>query len=151
MWNQDLLVIWVHTVMLYYTYITDPSGWRGTTNVATQNNDFIFSDFWAQMIIFLKTAASLWFEIYWNPTTETLRIVLCFKKFDYDGFVGLQSETVERCGPKTIHPCAGYKQPGIRQARGPGRIQALRLKPEVEQNKEVDTTPGAQKGKNWGR
>lgn len=82
---------------------------------------------------------------------EALRIASCLKQFDNDGFVGPQFQRVQSHRPQAVHSCAGHKHAGFRQARGPGRIEGVKLRPNIEQDEEVDTTPGAQEGQDRGR
>lgn len=82
---------------------------------------------------------------------EALRVASCLEQFDNDGFVGLQFQRVQSHRPQAVHSRAGHKHAGFRQARGPGRIKGVKLRADVEQDEEVDTTPGAQEGQDRGR
>lgn len=63
--------------------------------------------------------------------------------------MGLQFQCVQRYGPQAVHSCAGHEHSFLVQAGVPGRIQNVKFRPDVEQNKEVDTTPGTQEGQDW--
>lgn len=72
-----------------------------------------------------------------------LCVASCLKQLDDDGLMRLQCQCVKRRRPQTTRSCAAYKHSGLRQAGGPGGIQRVRLGPDVQQNEEVNTTPGA--------
>lgn len=58
----------------------------------------------------------------------------------------LQFQCVQRYGPQAVHSCTSHKHTFLGQAWVPRRIQNVKFRPDVEQNKEVDTTPGTQEG-----
>lgn len=74
---------------------------------------------------------------------KALWVASCLKQFDDNGLMGLQFQLIKRRRPQTVHSCAGHKHSSVRQAGGPGWIQSIRLRPDVEQNEEVDATPWA--------
>lgn len=80
-----------------------------------------------------------------------LRVASRLKQFDDDGLVRPQLQHVQIHRPQTVHSRAGNKHSHFRQAQGPGRIQGVTRRPDVEQDEEVDTTPGAQEGQDRGR
>lgn len=86
-----------------------------------------------------------------STNREALRVASSLKQLDDDGLMGLQFQCVQRRGAQAVHSCAGHKHSSLGQARGPGGIQAVDVGASVEQNKEVDTTPGAQEGQDSGR
>lgn len=51
---------------------------------------------------------------------------------------------------QTVQSRAGHKHPGLGEGLGPGGVQGAGLWPHVEQDQEVDATPGAQEGQDWG-
>ena len=85
-----------------------------------------------------------------HMSARDLRVTSSLKQFDDDGLVGQQLQGVERRRPQAVHSCAGHKHSGLGQTRGPGRIQSLNLRPQVEQDEEVDAAPGSQEGPGWG-
>lgn len=50
-----------------------------------------------------------------------------------------------------VHPGAGDKHALFRQTWSPGGVQSVRLGSDVEQNEELNATPGAQEGQDGRR
>lgn len=87
----------------------------------------------------------------WHSLYTPLRVASCLKQLYDNSFVGPHLQRVQSYRPQAVHSCAGHKHSRFRQARGPGRIKGMKLRPDVEQDEEVDATPGAQEGQNRGR
>jgi len=84
-------------------------------------------------------------------TLRALRVAARLEQFDDGGLAGPQHQRVQRRGSHAVHPRVGHEDSRRGQAGGPGGIQAPGLGPDVEQDEEVDTTPGAQEGQDGWR